>query len=163
MTQQRIYIDDVIGLGTLGAGLVLKTATKVDATRENGIRIQKLMAAMTFAGKTATEGPIIVGLCSTDLSTTEIAEAIDADPQKPDDTPASEQVMRQVMPIWVIGTNDTASLAGPYRYEEIPYPWKEVAEGDGLTWFAMNEDGSALTTGMTIEIQGFLVGEWLND
>ncbi len=163
MTQQRVYMDDIIGLGALGAGLVLKTATKVDASRENGIRIQKLMCAMTFSGKTAAEGPIVVGLASTDLSTTEIKECIDADPQKPDDTPASEQVMRQVMPIWVIGKTETASQNSPYRYEEIPYPWKEVAEGDGLAWFAMNEDGSALTTGTEIEIQGVLIGEWLND
>ena len=162
MTQQRVYIQNNLGLGTLGSDLVLKSALRVDASRENGVRITKLKAAVSYNGKTATEGPLLVGLCSTDLSTTEIAEALAADPQKPDDVPASEQVMRQVFPIWLIPAGP-ASEPDTKELVEISYPWKEVAEGDGLAWFVQNRDGNALTTGCTIEIHGVCIGEWLND
>lgn len=160
--QARSYDDVEIVLGTLAAGAVLKGALKIDGGREQGVRIQKLMAAVSVIGQTTGEGPLIIGLTNADLSVSEVAEALAADPQKPDDVPGSEQSMRQIMPIWFVPKNQPSNNE-IQRLVEIPYPWKLVAEGDGLAWFVANLDGSALTTGALVDIFSTTIGEWNGD
>ncbi len=163
MAQMRSYDDVLLVVGALQAGAVAAQATKMDAAREQGFRMQKLKAAMSFNGKTSDEGPIVVGLCSTDLSTTEIAEVFASDPQKPDDVPASEQVMREVFPIWHIAFAVNAPQESTTPYRNVAYPWKETREGDGLKWFAINLGPAILTTGTLVQISSVCIGEWLLD
>ncbi len=162
MTQMRSYDNVLTVMGTLATLLVLKTSLKIDTGRENGVRLKKMLMAMTFEGKTAGEGPLLYGLCLSDLSPTEIQEALNADPQKPDDVPASEQVMRKLMVIGVIPAAMTAST-DPEVYREVRFPWKEIEEGSGLSWWVQNRDGGSLTTGTNVRFSSFAMGEWLDD
>ncbi len=164
----RSYDDVTINLSTLAAGAAIKGNLKIDASREQGIRMQKMKAAMSWNGLTDAEGPLMVGLCNSDLSPTEIAECIAADPQKELDTPATEQVMREVFPIWFIGLFTTTKEPPVHEVDagmlrEIRYPWKEVIEGNGLSWFVMNLGGGALTTGVGVHFFSVTIGEWRDD
>ncbi len=166
MSQMRSYDNVIIALSTLAAGAVLTSPLKIDGARENGIRLQKMKAQMSFRGLTDGEGPVVIGLATTDPSVTEIAEVFTADPQKPEDIPASEQVMRKIFPIWMIGKAELNSVTRGVKneYTEIQFPWKNIEEGTGLKWFAVNLDASAtLTTGGVIEIVSVTIGTWLDD
>ncbi len=162
MTAMKVYDDVSMSLGTLASGAVIKGATKIDAAREQGTILKKIMAQCSVNGKTAGEGPLIVGLCNVDLSTVEIAEALAADPQKGLDTPASEQVEREIMIVWMVGRGITSDAEiTPFR--EVKYPWKEVIEGNGLAWFVMNAGASGLTDSSFVSVFSFIHGEWMRD
>lgn len=163
MVQMRSYDDVEMALSTLAAGAVIKGQLKIDGSREQGIRLSKMKAACSISGKTTGEGPIIVGLCNTDLSVTEVAEAFAADPQKELDTPASEQVMREVFPIWHFGKGVLTGQGDAQPYREVRYPWKDVIEGNGLSWFAINLDSGSLTTGTLVDVSSVTIGEWRED
>ncbi len=165
MAQMRSYDNAIITLSTLASGAVLGGALKIDAARENGVRLEKMKAQMSFRGKTDGQGPVVVGLAHVDLSDTEIAECFAADAQKPVDTPDSERVMRKVFPIWMIGKAELSSISGrgTNEYIEIAFPWKTIREGSGLKWFAINLDSGSLSTGTVIEIVSVTIGEWLLD
>lgn len=113
-------------------------------------------------GRTATEGPLVYGIASSELTAAEIAEAITADPQGPDDVPDSEQVTREVFIIGEFKPNVLLD-SGLTMMTRIHYPWKEVNEEQGLVYFVMNRSGGALTTGSLIKFTGFILGEWLSD
>ncbi len=162
MAQMRSYDSVEITLSTLAAGAVLKGALKIDGGREQGVRISKMKAACMISGITTGDGPLVIGLCNVDLSVAEIAEAFDADPQKELDTPASEQVMREIFPIWAQGKQSQQG-ADIWPYRSIRYPWKNVIEGNGLAWFVVNHDASALQTGGIVNIESVTIGEWLHD
>lgn len=160
--QQVQYLIVEVALGTLANLTVTGATTQIDASRDNGMRIKQLKAAVSFKGKTAGEGPLIAGLCAQDLTNAEIAEALVADPQKTVDTPSSEQGNRRVFPIWNIGPGLVADDSIT-ELKEVHYPWKMIGEDEGLKFFVMNNDGSSLTTGTTMTLFAAVVGEWLRD
>ncbi len=163
MSRQQIqYIDAELQVGALANVAAVAVATQLDGAHEQGVRIKQLKLGMSYKNKTAGEGPIIIGLCANTLNVTEIAEALNADPQGIDDPPATEQGNRKVFPIWMIPTgltddDETSVLT------EVHYPWKEMDEGSGLKLFAFNIDGNTLTTGTEITVFGAAVQEWLRD
>ncbi len=165
MAQMRSYDDVQIVLSTLAAGVTIKGNLKIDGSREQGVRISKMKAACGVSGEGADLGPLLIGLCNADLSPTEISECLSADPQKDLDTPASEEVMREIMPIWLypiqaITNSDVNALR---TLQSIRYPWKEVIEGNGLAWFVTNLDETTLAGGGLVDIFSVTIGEWLRD
>ncbi len=59
-----------IVVGTLAADASKQTNTKIDGARQQGIKVKRVKAGMTFNAKTTAEGPIEVGL-TTGLSAAE--------------------------------------------------------------------------------------------
>ncbi len=163
MSRQQVqHIVSEVALGTLANLTAIAIALTPDASREQGARIKQLKLAISYKGKTAGEGPLIVGLCDSNLSVAEIAEAILADPQHVADVPATEQGNRRVFPIWIIPAGLTADDR-IQKTEEVHYPWKDMEESQGLKFWVFNADGNALTTGTEVTVDGSIVGEWLHD
>ena len=163
MSRQQVqHIVAEIALSTLASLTAIAVILTPDSSRDQGVRIKQLKLACTYKGKTAGEGPLMVGLCDSNLSVAEIAEALVADPQHVGDVPATEQGNRRVFPIWNIGP---ALVAGDSveGFEDVHYPWKTMEEGIGLKLFVFNADGSALTTGTIVTVTGSTVQEWLRD
>ncbi len=160
---QVLHGNASITLGTLAALTGITTGLEIDGSREQGVRIRQLKAAISFSGKTTGEGGILVGF-STDLSATELTEALVADPQGISDIPATEQGNRKVFPVWLIGSSQVAGVL-PLEQElrEINYPWKQIDEGSGIQLFAFNLGSGALTTGGGMSVTYVAVQEWLDD
>ncbi len=165
MAQMRTYGHTRIQLTTMASKTVLKGATKLDGSREQGFFLKKIRASCGISEMPPDLGPLVIGLCNIDLSTVEVEECLTADPQKELDTPASEQVMREVMPIWYYPVQNVADAdANSIRtLQTVNYPWKENIEGNGLAWFVYNAGDSALTGSAEASLFGFFFGEWLND
>ncbi len=90
-----------LAISTLANLTALTVALPMDAARENGVRMKKLMLAINYRGKTASEGPLRVGLCDSTLNVTEIKEALDNDgPLGPNDAVGAALSER---PVFLIG------------------------------------------------------------
>ncbi len=152
-------------VGTAASNAVVSTSTKVDAARTTGLRVKKIMAAMTFAGKTEGEGPFFVGISQSGWTDTEISEAIIADPQGPQDGSDQDEAVREIVPIWVIPQGGTESDVdqGEIRFRKIPYFWHNVPEGTGISFWVMNKTGAQATTGLVVNVHSIIVGEWNRD
>lgn len=160
--QQVQYINSEVTLGALATATAVTAATIIDPSREQGSKIKELRLAMSFKGKTAGEGPIVVGLCELSLSVGQIKEALEADPQLLRDVPSAEQGNRRVFPIWQVPSLRTSD-SEIVRMKDVRWPWKNMEEGMGIKVFAFNNSGSTLTTGTTVIVFGAAVTEWLHD
>ncbi len=163
MSRKHVVHDQsIITLGALGAKASATVATKIDGTRLQGVKLDYIMAQLSFNNKTTLQGPIVVGLAY-GLTAAEIDEAMVADPQHIVDVPAKEQSDRAVFPVWMIGTVATGDDVAVIPIRKINFLWKEIAEGRGLHWFAFNAGAGGLTTGTVVLIESTYVGEWLRD
>ncbi len=160
--QQVVHLNGLVGIGTLADVTAIVLNTKIDASREQGVKIRQLKASMSYNGKTASEGPLIVGV-AVELTAVEIAEAMNADPQRWDDTDAKDKGNRKVFPIWTIPAGVLTGDDRNQKLEEINIPWKIIPEGSTLKWFVFNASGSTLTTGTIVHVHAAAVTEWLND
>ncbi len=159
-----------LALSTLGAATAATGSLAIDASRTQGVKLMQFKGAVEWNGKTAGEGPLVVGL-SIDLSSSEVAEAIIADPQHVNDVPATEQGNRKVYPLFTIarkstdGTWSRGAMANDDAAEhaDLKFPWRELTEGQGIQFWVFNRDASALTTGTEISLDWDAVQEWLRD
>ncbi len=155
-----------IVLSTLASKSAKQTNTNIDGTREQGIKLRRIKANMTYTGKTAGEGPISVGLTA-GLTAAEVAEAIVADPQRFEDPGSSEKANRRVFPVWFIGDGSTQTDTNPEQNTQllvdIHAPTWEIPEEQALNWYAFNHDSGALTNGIGIDIINVIVYDWLED
>ena len=159
----KSYNDNLsAALLTFAANTSLKTSFKVDASRENGSRIKKIRYAVTYRGKTSGEGPLMFGICDSNLTVAELDECLDSDPQGPQAVPEQEESMRKVVILGVIPQNATQSPADIQPMRSAKWFW-DVDEGSGLQFWVRNNDGSALTTGASVDITALILGEWLSD
>ncbi len=156
--QHDIYRSNVGALTTLSSAAV---TAKLDAAREQGVKILRMKAALGFNSKTIDEGPLLVGF-ALGLSATEISEALAADPQSMLVQPEMEHAQRRVYPMWLIPSGMTDSEI-VQKLEDVPIPWKEIPEGVGYNLFVHNLDTGTLTTGTQIEVVVASVMEWLDD
>ncbi len=159
----RCFQTDSQALSTLGALTAIIDNTKIDAARLQGCIPRKFGFQSTFAGKTATEGPVLVGL-SNGLTIGEIAEWIAADPQRFDDPGASEQSQRPAMILDVLGKSETTVVGSthpPWRFYK--WPGWNIKEGQALNVFFFNADGSGLTTGTIVDWALQVLGDWIDD
>ncbi len=149
-------------LATLGSGEFLLAPTKVDANREQGTTIQRVNYSVVREGGAITDGPILFGLC-TQLTTAELAEWFDADPQFKGDPDVYDESHRHAK---ILGAYDHSwaitgtTFGGPWRRGS--FPWR-IIEGNELSWFWLNGDASALQTGINCRVVLEILGEWLRD
>ncbi len=158
--QQVQYLINEIALGALATLDVAGSATNIDSSRLAGMRLSKMKYAVTYKDKTASEGPLLLGLASVDLSNAEIAEALVADPQSPRDQPAFERGNRQVFPLALLPASVKVAGDEIQVFRSARYPWKRILEGNGLKYFIQNLDGSTLTTGALVTVFTAVVGTW---
>ncbi len=161
--------DLLVGVAsTLAAdtGIFFSPTSRHDASRLQGSKLRKGWCAWSWVGKTANEGPVILGY-AIDLSVAELAEFFDADPQRSQDTGKSEQASRAVIPVAVIPKQCTASSSTPsygdIRLQRMPVFSYHVKEGIDLKWFMYNRGSAALTTGLVVSGWAMWQAEWLND
>lgn len=150
-------------LGALAAYDVITQASKIDAARKNGFRVLKTEYFFDIDGKTAGEGPIVVGLAANQTAA-EIEEAIEADPQGKVDDVENQQAKRPVWPLEIFGSKigDTNLENESTRKGELTPRWS-APEGDGFSWWAYCLDAGGLTTGCTVVIFAKHYGVWLRD
>ncbi len=158
-----------ITLGALGAGVaILATGNKVISTNERGFRTSKIEYwLISVDGKTTAEGPIEIGI-QVGLTVGELAQAIAASPTGISAS-QREEAQRAVWPLGVIGEKMTsvpangAEVIGDIMNKmTLKLNWS-VKEGQSMTWYAMNRDSGALTTGTVVKIRTKYYGVFLND
>ncbi len=150
-------------LGTLATLDVISGITKIDGSRNQGFRVLKTLWTAIWGNSGASEGPIYFGLALNN-SATEIEEALEADPQGPDDFPAVEQSMR---PVWPLGLftdsgTDIVTRINDGKVQEINLRWS-FSEHSALSVWAMNLGGGTLTTGSFVTVTMKHFGVWLDD
>ncbi len=153
-------------LGTLGAATTLLVATRIDASQFQGAKIAKVKGYVSWSAKTATEGPIIWGVCA-GVSAAEVTEALLADPQRMDDPGESEKGNRKVFPIGIIPAASTSSSVALAENPPFIRNWRvpswSMLEEEAFNLFFFNRDSGALTTGTLIEFGLSVVTRWLDD
>lgn len=84
-------------LGALASQDVLgRDSARIDGGTTQGFRVTKIEVQISFADKTAADGPVDIGISQKGLSASEIEECLEADPQGDTDIPATEQSMRVI-------------------------------------------------------------------
>ncbi len=155
---QAIPVDIQLALGTLGAGSVISTAiTSLGVTKFRAVSVD---LTWSIQDKTATEGPIKIGIFNGDLSNTEVGEALDASPTSMADIVARERSRRPVRAAGMF----TAAPASEVLNDGKPIRTKLATfldEGVELEIYARNGDGSALTTGSLVDVVGWVYGYWI--
>ncbi len=113
----------------------------------------------TLRNHTAAEGPVECGLAHSDLSGTEVVEALDASLTDPDDIIAKERNRRPV--------KRAVQFAG-LQTDEVPNDGKairtkfrrSIGDGFGLSLWVVNRSNGTLTTGTIVEVRGTIYGRW---
>ncbi len=156
------YDNLTLTLGALASLDAISVNSKVDSARLNGFRTTKIEYWIDYLGKTAGEGPIMVGWAP--FAGAALAEsAIEADPQSSSDKAAIAEALVPVFPLVMLPQQDTAeNRLGAVLKEEITPMWSTI-EGNTASWWAYNMDGSALTAGTIIRIFAKYFGVWLRD
>ncbi len=147
-------------VASLAAAGVQSIVTKIDAARERGFRVLKIEGHIAIKNPVEDEF-VVFGLAGPNFTAAEVKEALDADPQSPNDTPAQEQVMRPVWPLAMLtGTNGQNS---PLEKFTVNPRWS-YPEGSFMSFYAFNPDDDALSAGSQQLVGSWKAfGVWLND
>ncbi len=156
--QQVQHQKVVLSAGALATNTAVSASLNIDASRVSGVRIKKWMASFQAKDFQLGEGPVLFGF-STDLSATEIVEALVADPTGTGDVPATERGNRKVFPIGMMCVVNNTLVD---FQKEIKWPWKEMKEGTGLQFWLFNLDSATLTTGGSVTCFNSWVQEWFD-
>ena len=141
---------------------VFTVVGKIDTVREQGIRIAKMKMAVVVSNKTDAEYPILYGLAMGGLSSTDIQECLAADPTGFIQAEETERSNRKVYPMGMFPRGGVDELRyQPMRF--VRFPWKEIPEGTGLTYWAQNFESAVQTGDPVLEIAMVMTGEWLRD
>ncbi len=109
---------------------------------------------------TAGEGPIAVGLTSSDLTVTEMAEKLDARPTSKSDIIAMERSRRPVRNSGAFAVSEVGETLNDGKAIRTPLKFV-LAEGKELQIFARNKSGATLTTGAVVRVTGTLYMKWI--
>ncbi len=148
-----------VALSTLADDAVIT----VGATGNFGEDIYILSVDATWSLRNLTQGeqPLIVGYAHSDLSTTEVGEALNASLANPDDIIAKERARRPVRNAGLFSQLSTdqqiAEAGGNPKRQKIKF---SMGNGFDLDCFVQNKSGAALTTGAIVEIFGTIYGRW---
>ncbi len=155
---QAIPFNNQQALSTLAEGVVLTTGLTALAQDFFAVSAD---VQVSFRGATALEGPIGFGFANSDLSVTEIAEALDASPSSESDIIARERARRPVRRIGRVsdmhaGGGEGFNDGNPKRIQ-LRFNLANSLEVNG---WVRNQSGAALTTGAIMEWQGKIYGYW---
>ncbi len=149
-----------LALSTLGNGAAL-SANLLGAVFGEDIFIISVDIMFSMDTLTSGEVPIIVGLSHSDLSDTEIVEALVAELTDPDDIIAKERARRPVRKVGAFvvenSAGDIALNDGKPIRQKVKF---SVGDGHNLDMFAFNNSGATLTTGAIVSFDGTIYGRW---
>ncbi len=156
-----IYFDHsvIFSVASLTARSAAGLVTKQDGSRARGFRFLKTEFYFFLRSLAATE-TLIIGLGGPGLTVVEIEEAIEADPQSPNDVSAAEHSMRFVTILGMVsgGTSRRVQIDGTVNLRW-SYP-----ESESMFVFAYNPDDADLSAASQ-EVIWLMkhYGVWLND
>ncbi len=161
--EQVIHDSVSLALSTLADQTAIVGNTKIDTALQNGLFIKKIKLAATIRGLPANLGPVKYGI-SQGLSAAEIAEAIVADPQAPNDIPAKEQATRKAFPLGTFTKTGDEVIEVKTDLREIRgFPFKHISEEQSLAIYAFNDTGAALTGTAIIKVDLLFLVRWDRD
>ncbi len=149
--------------GVLGANAADQDPILQFTANTNGLRISKLRYYIELTGKTAAEGPFIIGFAANKISSTLLALRIrdaNADGELSDSSIGTQIWVRPVMVIAKAETSLKSHDNG--KYIDIDVNWT-IPEGSELIFWIFNPTGSNATTGMNLTAIVEAYGVWLND
>ncbi len=155
-----VWDDTNVALGSLGAGIAVTAASKIDSARLQGFRVLRTEWYMGVTGMTTGEGPLLLGM-SVGLSAAQIQGGIQGDPQRSHDVTESDQAQRPIWPLQVFMAN--ADGDGTIVAQGVIKLGWSVPEGVSLNFFVINFTASALTTGAVVNVIAKHFGVWLRD
>lgn len=123
--------------------------------------VTSVKGSWSIRGNTVGEGPILVGFCHGDLSTTEVAEALSASPTDPDDTTAMEQASRPVRRVGKFSSLSIDEVLADGREIKTKIKFRyPIGAGHRLDIWMQNRTGAILTGGAVITFDGLIFGYW---
>ncbi len=148
---------------SMAALTALRTTTKIDAQREQGVKNLRIRGQFHIRTKTANEGPVVYGFYLDMPTDSAVAEGINGNPQHNHDVIESEEANRRILPIGVIPYAENTMLdAYDPTYREFPFPRWHIPEGVALGIFIYNA-GSATLSDIDCDFSGVYTYEWMND
>ncbi len=151
-------IDAVRTLLTLATGGLVTTPL----TTFGVVRVKVIGADLKWSltDLTTNEVPIEVGVCSGDLSDTEVQEALDASPTSKADIIANERLRRPVRSSGEFGEPDSHQQLNDGKAIRNRKLYWDLDEGVEIDMYARNLSGSTLTTGASVRVSGKLYCIW---
>ncbi len=154
-----IKVDAQVTLGALATNVVV-SATVVDLSQD--FRAISADLLWILEGLTLAEGPIKFGLCYSDYTVGEIAEAIDASPANDSDMIKIEHTNRLVR---TVGAFPILGVVGGGQFnngnlKRTKLGWR-VSNAKEISLWAQNMDNSTITTGGNVTCAGTVWGVWL--
>ncbi len=145
------------GLSTLASDAV-KLATA--PTLSQDVLILSVDTIHAIRDLTPGEGPIEFGVADASLSTTEIAECLDASPAHKNDVPAVEQAARKVRSIGMFGGELAHEKFNEGRPRRVKLNWRVPASQSFPNFWVRNRSGATLTTGAIVELNNRFYCIW---
>ncbi len=145
-----------IALGTLGDDVVI--SGNIITMGEDFFALS-VDALITIKNMTVGEGPIHVGFAHSDLSNTEIGEALSANLSDPDDIIAKERNRRPVRRAGIFPVMQATERLDDGRMLRTRLKFS-IGDAHALALWARNESGAALTTGSSMDCTGVIFGRW---
>lgn len=159
-----VIIREIVDI-TVGAladnSCIKQTAGGLGSDLNEDFRLIKTEYYIHANGWQAGEGPVYVGVANNELTTTEIAESLTiSGPQDRSDRLNEEKATRATWLFGSINASDAYRTPEGTPPQEKSLRWTFTA-GDGWTWFAHNNSGGTLTTGLVIRIIAKHFGVWV--
>ncbi len=146
-------------LGTLTNGSVVAVDT-LGANLDEDLFAVSIDCQVGLHDLTPGEGPLEVGFAHSDLSVTEIAEALDASVLSPaGDTIARERARRPVRKMGNFSSVAESAVIGEGQPHRTTLKFL-IGDGFSLDFWAINRSGGTLTTGAIMKISGTIFGNW---
>ncbi len=156
--------EDIFTLATLGSGVALKQDTPLVLTEDFRMLKAMLWLSMNTATFVDGDGPLIVGICSNELSATELGEAMKAlGPLGRDDRLREERATRPVFPMWQIEFSASETVKADLS-AQMPLVAKQqwtYPNPAGWALFVYNMGSSGLTDGGFIRFNAKYFGVWV--
>ncbi len=153
-----IPFQAVLNLGTLNTDLVLAADALGNALGED-LFVISIACDTALRGLTAGEGPITIGFAHSDLSVTEIAEALVAEVSDPDDIIAKERARRPVRRHGTFSGLATEEALDNGQTKKTTMKFS-IGDGHNISCWAQNRSGANLTTGGSVVFDGTIFGRW---
>jgi len=143
-------------LSTLSDNAVIDT-TLLDLAHD--ARLVSADLTIAAKGQTVGQAPIYIGMSHSDLSITEISEAVAAAPASPDDIIQNERARRPVRDMGVLSAvsiDEVLNNGMPARFRI----GLSIRTAFDLNLWAQNRSGAPLTSGTIVTVAGKIFGHW---